>query len=136
MFTPEHNKAQARKWFEEVWGQRRTSTIFEMLGPEAVGHTEFGDKVGPEPFAGFQAVFLAAFPDLEIAVEQVIGEGDVVAVRWCLRGTHQGEIQGIPATGKRAQARGTTWLRFESGRLVEGWDTWNAAGLLGQLTGA
>ncbi len=133
MSTPEQNKAQARKWFEEVWGKRRAEAIFEMLGPGAVGHTEHGVTVGPEPFARLHAAFLTAFPDLTLVVEDVVAEGDKVAVRWSISGTHRGDFLGVAATGRRIQAQGTTWHRYEGGRLVEGWDCWNAEGLLRQL---
>src|SRR5262249_57711395 len=69
MSTPEENKGLARRWFEEVWNQRRTATIYELLRPDSGGHTEHGDRVGPEAFAELHAAFLAAFPDLQLTVE-------------------------------------------------------------------
>jgi steroid delta-isomerase-like uncharacterized protein len=133
--TPEQNKAQSQRWFEEVWAKRRAGAIFEMLGPDAVGHTEHGDTVGPGPFARLHAAFLAAFPDLSVVVDEAVAEGDHVAVRWSAAGTHRGEFLGVAATGRQVRFRGMTWHRFEDGRLVEGWDSWNADGLLRELAG-
>jgi len=93
-----------------------------------------GRTVGPDPFAQIHAAFLAAFPDLEVVIEEMIAEGDLVAIRWSVFGTHQGEFLDVKATGRQIQVRGTTWHRYEAGRLVEGWDCWNADGLLRQLT--
>jgi steroid delta-isomerase-like uncharacterized protein len=133
--TPEENKGQSRRWFDEVWGRRRADAIHEMLGPDAVGHTEHGDMVGPGPFAELHAAFLAAFPDLEVVVEEMVAEGDHVAVRWSASATHGGEFLGVAATGRRVLFRGMTWHRYRNGRLGEGWDSWNAEGLLRQLRG-
>jgi len=134
MSTAEQNKARARRWFEEVWGKKRREAIFEMLGPDAVGHTEHGIMVGPGPFARLHGAILTAFPDLEFVVEEIIAEGDSVAIRWSVSGTHRGDFFGVAPTGRRMQARGTTWHHYQDGRLIEGWDSWNADGLLRQLT--
>jgi steroid delta-isomerase-like uncharacterized protein len=128
MSTAAEHKQQSQRWFEEVWNQKRAATIFEMLGPEAVGHTEHGDMVGPEAFAQLHAALLTAFPDLRLTVEGTVAEGDDVVIRWSASATHRGEFLGVPA-------RGMTWMRFRDGRLSEGWDCWNADGLRRQLSG-
>jgi steroid delta-isomerase-like uncharacterized protein len=132
--TPEHNKAQAQRWFEEVWCKRRSEAIFEMLGPDTVGRTEMGDMVGPEPFAQVHAAFLAAFPDLRLVVESIATDQDLVAIRWSASGTHHGEFLGVPASNKHVHFKGTTWHRYQDGRLIEGWDDWNMDGLRRRLT--
>ncbi len=132
----QQNKELAIRWFDEVWVKRRREAIFEMLGPEAVGHTEHGDTLGPEPFAQIHAAFLTAFPDLTLVVEDVLAEGDHAVIRWSFSGTHRGDFLGVAATGRVVMAKGMTWHRFEDGRLVEGWDSWNADGLMRQLSGS
>ncbi|HYT87955.1 MAG TPA: ester cyclase [Gemmataceae bacterium] len=129
------NKAQSERWFEDVWNQRRTACIFEMLLADAVGHLEHGDAVGPEPFAAVHAAFLAAFPDLKITVEGIVAEGDDVVVRWSATGMHRGEFLGVAATGKAVSFRGMTWHRYRDGKLFEGWDSWNVGGLMQHLKG-
>jgi steroid delta-isomerase-like uncharacterized protein len=128
------NAALARRWFEEVWNQRRTQTIDDLLAPEGVGHLEGQETRGPEPFKAARAALLGAFPDLRVTVEATLAEGDDVVVRWSAAGTHQGDQLGVPASGRRARFRGMTWLRFNRGRIVEGWDSWNLGGLLQDLS--
>ncbi len=76
---------------------------------------------------------LVAFPDLRVTIEDVVGTGDQVVVRWRMAGTHGGTFAGIDATHQPIDVRGMTWLRFENGRIVEGWDSWNQGGLIADL---
>jgi steroid delta-isomerase-like uncharacterized protein len=128
------NVILARRWFEEVWNQRRTDTIDELLTDESVSHSESGPLRGKREFKerAFDT-FLSAFPDLRIAVEGTVAEGDEVVVRWSARGTHLGDGLGFPATGRAVSFRGMTWIRYSGGKMVEGWDCWNQAGLIQSL---
>ena len=125
--------AVARRWFEEVWNQRRVDLVDEMMTGESVGHLEGGDTKGSVAFRQHQAMFLAAVPDMRIEVEDVISEGDRAAVRWRVQGTHSGNGLGLAPTQRRVDARGTTWLVIRDGKIVEGWDTWNQNALLESL---
>jgi steroid delta-isomerase-like uncharacterized protein len=127
------NAALSRRWFEEVWNQRRTATIEELLTPESVGHLETGDVHGVEAFKRVHAEFLAAFPDLRLHVEAVVADGDDVVVRWRATGHHAGNAFGVAATRQPVSFRGMTWMRYRAGKLVEGWDSWNQAGLVHEL---
>src|SRR4051794_15412442 len=125
------NVALARRWFDEIWNQRRTHTIDEMISPGGVSHSEAGDIHGPHQF--FEQVFnplIAAFPDIHVAVEDTVSEGDRVVVRWSAQGTHSGPGLGMPATNRKVSFRGMTWIRFRDGKMFEGYDCWNQAGLM------
>jgi steroid delta-isomerase-like uncharacterized protein len=130
------NAELARRWFEEVWNQRRTATIDELLTEDSVGHTESGDVPGVEAFKRLHADFLAAFPDLRLEVEAVVADGDDVVVRWRATGRHAGDGLGVKATHEPVTFRGMTWHRYEGGKLVEGWDAWNHSALVGRLRAA
>jgi steroid delta-isomerase-like uncharacterized protein len=131
------NVALARRWFEEVWNGRRTDTIDELLTEESVSYSEAGPLRGPEEFkTRAHAVFLSAFPDLRLSVEGTVAEGDQVVVRWAATGTHAGDALGFPATGRPVAFRGMTWIRFRDGKMVEGQDSWNQAGLIQSLRDA
>jgi predicted ester cyclase len=80
-----------------------------------------------------QRRLLPAFPDLNITIEDQIAEGDKVVTRWVGRGTQQGELQGIPPTGKQATTSGIAIDRIVSGKLVETWDQFDALGMMQQL---
>ena len=128
------NSALARRWFDEVWNERREATVDELLAPGAAGHLEGGLEVrGAAEFLPARAALLGAFPDFEVVVDQVIAQDDDVVVRWSSNGTHQGENLGIPASNRRASFRGMTWLRIRDGRIAEGWDSWNQGRLLQEL---
>jgi steroid delta-isomerase-like uncharacterized protein len=126
-------KTVARRWFEEVWDQRREALIEELMAPESIGHLEDREAAGPADFRKNYSAFLGALPDMRVFVEDVVGEGDRAAVRWRIEATHAGDALG-PATHKPVRVRGTTWLRVRNGQIVEGWDTWNFGGLLQSLS--
>ena len=124
----------ARRWFEEVWNQDRPHTIDELMAPNGVGHLESGDIHGPEGFKSQRLILLNAFPKLKFLIEAVVADEEHAVVRWSASGTHKGDALGIRASGRKADFRGMTWLRFENGRIVEGWDSWNQGALLQSLT--
>jgi steroid delta-isomerase-like uncharacterized protein len=135
--TETENTAIARRWFDEIWNKRREATIHELLDPNAVGHLEGLVTHGVDEFLAARAFILNAFPDVAISVEATAAQGDEVAVRWSVRGTHRGELLGVPATGRPITIRGMTWLRFTGdGRIAEGWDAWNQGRLMAELQAA
>jgi predicted ester cyclase len=81
----------------------------------------------------FYASFTAAFPDAQLTFDDIITEGDWVAIRYHVEMTHRGEFQGIPPTGKRVTITGITILRFADGQVVERWSESDFLGLLQQL---
>ena len=128
------NVGLALRWFEEVWNQRRTDTIDELLTDESVSYSESGPLRGSREFRErAHAVSLSAFPDLRITVEGTVAEGDEVVVRWSVQATHLGDGLGFPPTGRAVSFRGMTWIRFRDGKMIEGWDCWNQAGLIQSL---
>jgi steroid delta-isomerase-like uncharacterized protein len=127
------NAALARRWFDEVWNQRRDATVVELLADPCDGHMEGGDVRGPRDFLAARAALVGAFPDLRVTVDGTIAEGDEVAVRWSASGTHRGEQMGPRASHKEIAFRGISWIRFVNGRIVEGWDSWNLGKLLSEM---
>lgn len=128
------NVATARRWFEQVWNCRSADAVCEMLTPESSCDSNGVTLTGPEAFlANAHRPFLAALPDVRVEVEAVVSDGEWVAVRWLAAGTHTGDGFGFPASGKSVSFRGTTWMRCENGKLVEGYDTWNRDGLMASL---
>jgi Predicted ester cyclase len=87
-----------------------------------------------DAWAGFLKGFVAAFPDSVIEVEDCIAERDTVVTRWSLTGTHGGEFQGIPATGRTVQFVGIEFNRVRDGKLVEHVSQFDLAGLMRQLS--
>ena len=130
------NADRSKRWFEEVWNQRRTTTIDEMLTPESVGHMESREVVGIDAFKSLHAEFLTAFPDLRVTIEAILADEDDVVIRWRASGRHSGDGLGVKATQQSVSFRGMTWHHYRDGKLIEGWDSWNEMALLEQLRSA
>jgi predicted ester cyclase len=89
---------------------------------------------GVEGVKQFYGALWAAFPDCRLTIDDLISEGDRIAVRYTLSGTHQREFMGIPPTSKHISLAGFTILRFPGGKCVERWrNQANRLGLMQQL---
>lgn len=91
---------------------------------------------GPEGFMRFFEKFREAFPDLKVAVETMVADEEQVAIAYTVTGTHQGDFQGVAATGKKIKARGVQVARFEDGRIAERWGSSDELGILKQIGAA
>ena len=133
----DNNKALSRRWFEEVWNKKRDDAIEEMLAPGGVVHglSESGEDLpGPDAFRRFYRQFRSGFPDVRVTVDQVIAEGDMTALRFTAYGTHTGDGLGIKATGRPIRVSGMCMVRWKDGKIVEGWNEFDAASLMRQIT--
>lgn len=81
----------------------------------------------------FYQVFLAAFPDAHLTFDDILIDGNKMAIRYHLEMTHTGEFQGVPPTAKRVTLKGLTILEFERGKVVERWSESDFMGLMMQL---
>lgn len=88
---------------------------------------------GPEGIRLAWSMMRAAFPDLQVTIEDVISEGDKVAVRGAIHGTHRGELMGIPPTGKRVTISLIDINLIENGKIVERWSQADMLGMMQQL---
>ena len=128
--------ALVHRWFEEVWNQGREATIDELFGEDGValglGAGE-APVYGPAGFKVFWRNIRAALPDVRISVEDTVAEGEKVAARVVLEGTHRGEGLGVSPTGHRVKIAGIVLVQFANGRIIRGWNSWDQLGLLQQL---
>ena len=110
METPiaEINKATIRRLFAEVWvGDVAAADRFYAPGPQLDGLKDFA------------AALYLAIPDWRVTIDDLVSEGDKVAVRWTGRGTHLGEWQGRPPTGRQVTTTGIDIERFADGKIVQ-----------------
>ena len=130
----EENKAISRR-FTDAFNAGDYDTITSLLTDDYTSHDPAspGEVSGPEAARAEIEGYRAAFPDLTLTIEQQIAEGDYVVSRWTGRGTHRGELFGIPATGTQGTATGITIDRIENGKIAETWQNWDTLGLLQQL---
>jgi predicted ester cyclase len=102
-------KALSKQWFEKVWNQQDESAIDQLAAPDVIAHglTSGGEHFdGTSPFLKFYRPFVSAFPNLHIAVEDVIAEGDKTVVRIRFTGKHTGDGLGIAPTGNNVSVTG------------------------------
>ena len=127
-------KEIVRRLTEAIWNEGDLSVVDELLDPEYVGYDPaVGTLTGREAFRRFVGTYRAAFPDLALTIQDLLGEGDAVALRWTLLGTHEGELMGIPPTGKQIVATGITIARLKEGRVAVMHTSRDTLGLLRQL---
>jgi steroid delta-isomerase-like uncharacterized protein len=130
--SAEHNKATVRRFLEEY----TPTVVDDLLVSDYVHHDPaFPPEMqrGRDSYKQINSIFLAAFPDLAVSVDDILAEGDEVAARWTWSGTHQGEMMGLPPTGKRVSATGTSFHRLASGQIAESWINFDALGMMQQL---
>ncbi len=108
--------------------------IDEVVDEDAVDHDPMPDqKPGPQGFKDFFGMLRTAFPDLMLEPVTVVADDEHVAMAYTIAGTHEGEFQGIAATGTRISARGTEIVRFRDGKMIERWGSSDELGILMQL---
>ena len=95
-------KALLHRYIEEVWRKQHLEAVDDFLAPNYRRHLGANaESLSREGQKQLLASFSAAFPDVELTVEEVLAERDLIAFRSTLRGTHRGTFRGIPATGRR-----------------------------------
>lgn len=108
--------------------------IDEVVDPDLVFHAPVpGDVTGVQALKQVWVTLLRAFPDLHVAIEDVIAEGDKVVYRNTVTGTHQGEYRGLPPTGRSVRYAEIFVLRFAGGRIAEIWGVVDVLAQLRQL---
>ena len=118
--SPEENKAFIRRYFEALSGKDKPATVVNRY-------------VSDEELKHHIALYEAAFPSYQLIAEDMIAEGDKVVVRSTFRGTHKGDLMGIPPTGKQVTMPLILIYRIADDKIVEHWMQADALGLLQQL---
>jgi steroid delta-isomerase-like uncharacterized protein len=132
--SAEENKALIREIIEEVWNKGDLAAVDRYFAPDYVDHTPFpGQGPGPEGYRQVVTAIRDAFPDLHLTLEDILGEGDKVAFRYTMGGTHQGDFMGIPPTGNPFSVGGMIIARIAEGKAVERWANLNTLSLMQQL---
>ena len=128
----EANKALIRRVYE-LSTQKDVAKLFELYDPEYIEHLRNGDQSLEQLKAGIPLIF-AAIPDLKFTVEDMVAEGDKVAYRVTITGTHTGgPFMGVAPSGKKIELRNTSIKRIANGRLAESWGTLDTVSAMRQL---
>ncbi|HZU20890.1 MAG TPA: ester cyclase [Gaiellaceae bacterium] len=125
----------SKRILDEVFGAGNYEVADELIAADAQGHDPALPQptIGPEGLKEAARGYRGAFPDLTMSIQQVVAEGDSVAIRWTARGTHKGDLFGIAPTGKQGTVTGITIDRWANGKIAESWTNWDTLGLLQQL---
>ena len=128
------NKAIVRRLMEETINQKNLDVFDELVAPDFVNHSAPpGAPSTREAWKQSVAMMGAALPDAHLHIEDEIAEGDRVTTRFTIHGTHQGELMGIPATGRQVNFGGIHIARVAGGRIVERWYEFDMMGMMVQL---
>jgi steroid delta-isomerase-like uncharacterized protein len=129
------NKAVSKRFFE-AWNSRELDAFDGIIAADAEDHdpqNPFRDMRGPAGAKRLAEMFHSAYPDSRIDVDAQIAEGDLVVTCWTGKGTHDGELMGMPSTGKWVEVTGITIDRIADGKIVESWGCYDALGMMQQL---
>jgi steroid delta-isomerase-like uncharacterized protein len=127
-------KAMAERWYGEVMNEGKIEVIDELCSPDLVDNDPFpGTSPDLAGLKDFVTQIRTAFPDLQMTVDDMILEGDRLAIRSTMRGTQEGEFMGAPASRKKVEVSGYDFVRFEGDLAVEHWGVIDSAALMEQI---
>jgi predicted ester cyclase len=109
------NKQIVRRLFEEAFNHDRGELVDELIAAEYV---DAAGERGPGAFKQVMTRLRTACPDIQYTIEDVLGEGDEVAIRWHWSGTHRGIFRGITPTGRAITNNGIAIFRLQAGKIV------------------
>jgi steroid delta-isomerase-like uncharacterized protein len=144
--STEDNKDLVRRYIE-TWNRGDLQGMAEFWSPDMVHHTRMGSpcrspdmvhhtRMGSHGFDKVISIvsgFMAAFPDLQFEIEDLVADGDRVASRMTARATHTGEYLGMPATGKSVKCSVFGIARVSDGKLIEHWGVTDELQLMQQV---
>ena len=131
--TESQNLDLMRRWFQEVWNERREDTVDALCRPDVLCYGLGDEIVGFEGFkAGWRGI-LATFDDFRIDVDEMIVRGDLVASRLTLSGIHVGPGLGVTPSGKRLSFAAHNFTQWRGGQVVAGWNVIDMASAYRQI---
>ena len=130
----EENKALFRQFVDRVINEKNADAVDDLMDANFMDHSPVpGQTPG---IAGIKETFnmlFTGFPDLTTSIDLLVAEDDLVVGHFTTSGTHQGELMGIPATGKKVSFTETHILRIANGKAVEHWGNQDDLGMMQQL---
>jgi predicted ester cyclase len=131
----------SRRLLEQSFNTGNFELIDQFVATGALNHdptlpAPMRDLRGPDGLKRIVTMYRAAFPDVQMTVDDVIASGDKVVLRWHSEGTHRGALAGLAPTGVYGSATGISIDRWQDGKIVEAWAEWDNMGLARQLGAA
>ena len=136
--SAEQNKATVRRFYKEAFGKGNLDILDEVTTDDFIAHapSEPGHDAETQDTERLKQEIArnrSAFPDLEFTIEDMVAEGNKIALRWSATGTHEGKLMDLPPTGKQVRLSGMNFLHFRDGKIAEDWVLWDSMGMMQQL---
>lgn len=131
----ETNMAQFRRTYEELFHKGNLAAADELIAPDCINHeVPHGmNNHGPESVRQVVTMLRTGFPDLHFTIEELVAEGDTVAARVTLSGTHLGSFMGMAPTGRSFRQAQMHFVRFRDGKSIEHREVRDDLGMMQQL---
>ena len=130
----EHNKALVRQVVEELQNQHHLDAVDALFAADFVDHSVPPGLPPDRQGVKMQfAMFFHAFPDLHVQIHNQVAEGDLVVTRKTFYGTHQGDLMGIPPSGRSVAFDVIDFLRVRDGKIIGHWNVVDQLGLMRQI---
>jgi steroid delta-isomerase-like uncharacterized protein len=124
----------SRRIFEDVWNRKNLDAIDDLIAADYVHHDPNSPPAnGIDGYKQFVDQYMKAFPDAHFTIHDAFTEGENEVTRWTVVGTHEGELTGIPPTGRSISVTGISIARIANGKIIESWNNWDALGMMQQL---
>jgi predicted ester cyclase len=134
----EEKVAILKRWFQEIWGERKLQTVDELMHPDATfhgcGNFDFEEVHGPAEFRQYAEGMLGAFSNIEPMIEDTVCEDDKIAARFRVKARHSGALAGLEPTGAEVTMSGMAIARIADGKIIEGWNLWDQMGMFKHLS--
>ena len=134
--TPTQNKQIVERYLQRAWGDGDWATAEEIVEENAVFHDQAREGDLPPGREGVRVAMeriATGMPDFVMEVHELVAEGDIVVIRWSATGTHAGDFNGFPATGRVATLYAISIVRMKDGHIVEGWQETDRLGMAQEL---
>jgi len=132
------NKAVVRRWINAAYNKGDWKVLDEVIAPNCVRHEQASGVTGKGPDVERQvaSLYRTAFPDMQLKIDEIIAEGNTVAVRWTVIGTNTGKLGDLPPSGKKIVTPGLSVCRISRGKIVEHFVSWDTAAFNQQIAGS
>ncbi len=132
MSSSSRNCEIVRRFAEVAWGDANLNIVDELVSPDAIPPDGIDGGFGPEAFKRRILLFRAALSEFDTSIDEVFGEGDMVAIRFTTSGRHTGDLLGVAPTGQMLTVRGIGMARVEGGKIVQQWGENNLLSVIGR----
>ena len=134
--TPTQNKQIVERYLQRAWGDGDWAIAEEVVAEDVIFHDQVREGGLPPGREGLHVAMeriSTGIPDYVMEIHEMTAEGDIVVIRWSATGTHAGDFNGFPATGRVVTLDAISIVRMKDGHIVEGWQEADRLGLGQQL---